>query len=480
MTIKDIELRSGMTRANIRYYESLGLLSPARSENGYRDYSEADLDTLLKIKLLRSLEVSLEDIGALNRGEKELSEVLSRQMAALEANAQELQQARELCRQIQSDAVSYQNLDAGHYLDLMRVRSTAMAEAREKDKIEKVNRPFRRFFARSLDLYICNMLTELAMLLIFDVNTANLGAGTRFFLGLFAAALMLFTEPLLLHTWGTTPGKWIMGLYVRCYDGTKPDYYEGLFRTWGVIRYGYGFFVPFYELYRLYRSCADCADCGEVPWEDDCLVCMRDDRRLRWAYLTIGYVLCFGITIFATLAAVMPYARRGEISTEQFVKSYNELSEFMGADSTYTLTTEGKFEKPENIAVIEIGSFGQPSFTFREENGVLTGLTISKEVISSHVWPQSCASYISIASQTFITARTGGIFSDDLQPLIDWLNERPFEDFSFSVRGYTLAADYEFQGYRSTGLSGVLYPDEGREDQYFSLVFTISPQETAG
>ena len=135
MTIKDIELRSGMTRANIRYYESLGLLSPARGENGYRDYSETDLVTLLKIKLLRSLEVSLEDIGALSRGEKALGEVLARQMDTLELKEQELTQARELCRQMQSDAVDYQSLDAEHYLDLMRSRSEAMALAREKDKI---------------------------------------------------------------------------------------------------------------------------------------------------------------------------------------------------------------------------------------------------------------------------------------------------------------------------------------------------------
>lgn len=64
MTIKDIEARSEMSRANIRYYESLGLLTPARKENSYRDYSQSDLDTLLKIKLLRSLDVSLDDIAA--------------------------------------------------------------------------------------------------------------------------------------------------------------------------------------------------------------------------------------------------------------------------------------------------------------------------------------------------------------------------------------------------------------------------------
>ena len=37
MTIKELENRTGMTRANIRFYEGEGLLSPRRLENGYRD-----------------------------------------------------------------------------------------------------------------------------------------------------------------------------------------------------------------------------------------------------------------------------------------------------------------------------------------------------------------------------------------------------------------------------------------------------------
>ncbi|MDR3784395.1 MAG: MerR family transcriptional regulator, partial [Dysosmobacter sp.] len=52
-----MEARSGVPRANIRYYEAEGLLAPARSGNGYRDYSEEDLRTLEKIKLLRRLGV---------------------------------------------------------------------------------------------------------------------------------------------------------------------------------------------------------------------------------------------------------------------------------------------------------------------------------------------------------------------------------------------------------------------------------------
>ena len=37
MTSKEMEQRSGVPRANIRYYEAQGLLTPQRAKNGYRE-----------------------------------------------------------------------------------------------------------------------------------------------------------------------------------------------------------------------------------------------------------------------------------------------------------------------------------------------------------------------------------------------------------------------------------------------------------
>ena len=472
MTIKDIELRSGMTRANIRYYESLGLLSPARSENGYRDYSEADLDTLLKIKLLRSLEVSLEDIGALSRGEAELGSVLSHQLEALARKEQELRQARELCRQMQADAADYKNLDAAHYLELMRP-GNAIASVRQSDKLESAAVPLRRFLARGLDGFIWNTLINV-FLLICGVNISKLGNGGDFFITLLGIALMIFVEPLLLHTWGTTPGKWLMGLYVRCYDGTKPDYYEGLYRTWGVFRYGEGFYIPIYNLYRLYRSSIDCGDGEFLPWEEDCRVCIRDEKPWRWVAVIGGYALCFAAAFFGAVIAVMP-PNRGDITVAEFVENYNDYADF-ASETDYVLTADGNFERPPqpgNAAVIEVTPMDKPVFSFTEENGVMTGFTISVHTNSPEKWPQSCGNEISIAVQSYIYATRGGMFSDDLDGLIDQLNEHPFEDFFFTVRGCTLKADYEIEGYSKTGGS-YLWPGSDDTKHSYSLVFTLS------
>lgn len=81
MNIKEIEERSGLTRANIRYYEQEGLLAPARRENKYRDYSEEDLETLLRIALLRNLGFSLDEIRRLQSGELELAAAMRERSA---------------------------------------------------------------------------------------------------------------------------------------------------------------------------------------------------------------------------------------------------------------------------------------------------------------------------------------------------------------------------------------------------------------
>ena len=49
MKIQDLECRTGLERATIRYYEREGLLNPKRLENGYREYSVEDAIQLQKI-----------------------------------------------------------------------------------------------------------------------------------------------------------------------------------------------------------------------------------------------------------------------------------------------------------------------------------------------------------------------------------------------------------------------------------------------
>ena len=112
MTVKEIEERSGMTRANIRFYESEGLLAPARDSNGYRNYTEKDLEQLMRIRLLRTLHLSLDDIRAAGNGEKELGDVLLNHLRYLKEEQNGLIQCQDVCEQMCRDHAAYNTFDA--------------------------------------------------------------------------------------------------------------------------------------------------------------------------------------------------------------------------------------------------------------------------------------------------------------------------------------------------------------------------------
>ncbi|WP_369351066.1 MerR family transcriptional regulator [Streptococcus hillyeri] len=85
MQIKDVEKLTGLSSKTIRFYEEKGLLEVARNANNtYRDYSEANVQTLKKIKIFRYFGFSLSDIAEL------LTQENSRVQAALEDRVQSL------------------------------------------------------------------------------------------------------------------------------------------------------------------------------------------------------------------------------------------------------------------------------------------------------------------------------------------------------------------------------------------------------
>ncbi|MCL6271538.1 Cu(I)-responsive transcriptional regulator [Sansalvadorimonas sp. 2012CJ34-2] len=66
MNISSAAEATGLTPKTIRYYESIGLVSPAsRRDNGYRDYDDQHVRELLFISQARELGFSLEECGEL-------------------------------------------------------------------------------------------------------------------------------------------------------------------------------------------------------------------------------------------------------------------------------------------------------------------------------------------------------------------------------------------------------------------------------
>lgn len=64
MLIGEVARRSGVSARMLRHYESLGLMRPSgRTGSGYREYSGDDIRRIFHIESLRSLGLSLREIG---------------------------------------------------------------------------------------------------------------------------------------------------------------------------------------------------------------------------------------------------------------------------------------------------------------------------------------------------------------------------------------------------------------------------------
>lgn len=76
MKTKQIEEMLGITKETLRYYEREGLIKPERDENNYRNYLENDIDILRLVLLLRSMEISIDDIKLILNNELSIREAL--------------------------------------------------------------------------------------------------------------------------------------------------------------------------------------------------------------------------------------------------------------------------------------------------------------------------------------------------------------------------------------------------------------------
>ncbi len=118
MTIKEVEERTGLARSNIRFYEKEKLIEPSRNDkNGYRDYSEADIEMIKKIAYLRTLEFSMEDIRRIVSGKVSLTEMIEKQTAAIQEQLDGLKKAKIMCeRMLEAGAVSFDKLQIEKYV----------------------------------------------------------------------------------------------------------------------------------------------------------------------------------------------------------------------------------------------------------------------------------------------------------------------------------------------------------------------------
>lgn len=102
MNIGTAAEQANLPPKTIRYYEEIGLLSPGRAENGYRDYSDKDVHRLRFLQRSRSLGFTIDECRLLlslyddkNRASADVKAVALEKVAEIDRKIAELQSLRD-------------------------------------------------------------------------------------------------------------------------------------------------------------------------------------------------------------------------------------------------------------------------------------------------------------------------------------------------------------------------------------------------
>jgi DNA-binding transcriptional MerR regulator len=89
--------RTGVAPSALRYYERLGLLSPAERPGGRRHYAASSAERVALIRLFQDAGFTLAEIGRLLAA-GDWDQLLERKLAELDARIADAQRARDLVR----------------------------------------------------------------------------------------------------------------------------------------------------------------------------------------------------------------------------------------------------------------------------------------------------------------------------------------------------------------------------------------------
>lgn len=129
MNIGTASEQSRLPVKTIRYYEDIGLVRPLRSENGYRDFSDTDLQRLKFLQRSRSLGFSIEECRELlslyedgNRASADVKAITQTKIIEIDRKIDELKSLKKVLTAL-SDACHGDNRPTCPIIDDLAGRS---------------------------------------------------------------------------------------------------------------------------------------------------------------------------------------------------------------------------------------------------------------------------------------------------------------------------------------------------------------------
>ena len=487
LTSKEMERRSGVPRANIRYYEAEGLLAPARSGNGYRDYSEEDLRTLEKIKLLRRLGVSIEELRALRSGRADLAAVLRRRQAEADGERSALERVERVCEDLRESGTTFDALEPERYLAELDAPSLPEAGERwwlsppasalpEEDVLPPVCNVPRRLFARWFDKLLLTLLLFSGMSLT-GSNPALLDSAGDFLLELVLLVLVGVLEPLSLHLFGTTPGKALLGLRITGPDGERLSFGAGVERYLGMLWHGLGLGIPIWSLVQMFRTLRRCANGEPQPWDRPVAYAARPFRARYAGAMAAALVAALAASEAVNSACQLP-PNRGDLTVAEFAENYNRQASYLGFGGGQVLDGDGRWQDPPDnthAVVISIAEEwpGSRDFRYTVEEGRVTAVTLTGTLENAEGLYATPDALTAEAVMALVWGREEAPFwSWQRQDQLDELSRADWEHgFALRWPGVTATAEVEQEGFLYNTV-GCWYAEQA--ENRLSFTYTVA------
>ncbi|WP_312043850.1 RDD family protein [Anaerotignum sp.] len=489
MTKQEISAVYSLELSSIERFCSNNLVTPRRMEDGSFVYSEADGEMLQRLVLLDIVGVSENDFVKLRSKEITLKLVLQKQIWRLEDGCL----AKEICIDILEEEGDLRSFNALKYLERLK------AYEHEPEKIliynpnyrNQVFRPWRRYFARGLDMSIYQMILDAILGFVCHVNLLNEGLLVKFVGTLVTVIMMLLIEPFLLNRFGTTFGKWVFGLRVEKTDGNLIPYREGLRRTWGVIGNGYGYMIPIYNLVCLFKSYKLCIEKEVQPWDEGISYTIKDTKWYRVVACIFLNVLVAVIAFVMIRAQQLP-PNRGDITLEQFAENYNYYCKYYDVNDRLYMDQNGQLvdkypdeEVPYNKDyIIHIRSLETifvcdpseelPRFNYRIENANLKEVSFVYGVENKEHWTdmEKTQQYL-IAMAFGCTDQEVKLFFPNTPNIV--LSKMQYADnFNFTFGNTRYFCNVEKIGYEGDDF---ITPLEDGQRAYYKMNFAVTKEK---
>lgn len=336
--------------------------------------------------------------------------------------------------------------------------------------------PWRRYFARMLDMLIYSIIWTAFLAFVFHVNVSDRSGIDGILDTLVELIMMLFLEPLLLHVYGTTPGKFIFGLRIDNKESEHLSYAEGLERTFSMIGTGMGFNIPIYNLICYWKSYRICSENEILPWDEYTSYKIKDTSWYRGCLYIVSYFICFAV-IAAIMSAQLIPPNKGDLTVAEFSENYNYYARILDIDfGDKYLDEKGEWQKKETDShIIHIGLNKDPEFHFTTNDGYVTEVSFTVDAENNNGFVSTYHEHMFLSSLSLACAQDEmSLFSRMPKRIENAIKNNLFNDFSFTEAGINFVCDVEYSGYIKTQ-SQLMFPSNA-EENYFSLKYTMNKQ----